>query len=135
MQPGRLQAAQYEMIRSLIIGRDDRCRQCGGRGHFAQSCSLPPQPWMQTLNTLIDVAYNQRGRGNRINTQNTERSCFRCGRHSHWVGDCHARTHATGHLLQTDNNETCFRCGRQGHWADECYAHTHIRSRARFRPY
>jgi ribosomal protein L37E len=72
-------------------------------------------------------------------------ACLRCGRTSHYVRDCFARTDAQGNPiidapptlewsdsssddsdLSSEDEEACYRCGRHGHWVQYCYARTDI---------
>jgi GAG-polyprotein viral zinc-finger len=64
--------------------------------------------------------------------------CTRCGRNSHTVQDCYAKTDVDGRAIEpsdieSDESESdssasaqdgCYRCGRKGHWQSECYART-----------
>ena len=81
-----------------------------------------------------------------------QNKCTRCGRSTHFVKDCYAKTDVNGTTLENeiwccetcdtefeDKNEcekhekfckkrvSCFRCGREGHISTMCYAKTHIR--------
>lgn len=65
--------------------------------------------------------------------------CLRCGRDSHFISNCYAKTHIDGHLLKSNNRidkprieddfvivDVCLRCGRDSHQKQSCYAKTHI---------
>jgi predicted GIY-YIG superfamily endonuclease len=84
--------------------------------------------------------------------------CTRCGRDSHTVSMCYARTHASGAFIHDEqpakaaatpaaaaaaaaaakapdgssddsDGDVCFRCGRDSHYVAECYARTHVSGR------
>ena len=55
--------------------------------------------------------------------------CSRCGRNSHTVQNCYARSTVDGKSLVAEGRksskfigEGCFRCGRTSHWVSDCYA-------------
>ena len=60
--------------------------------------------------------------------------CSRCGRNSHSVKDCFAKTTAHGQVFQYSESESstyleedaCYRCGRTGHFVRDCFAKTDI---------
>ena len=63
--------------------------------------------------------------------------CLRCGRPSHWVSDCYAKTDIIGNQIQDSDEEMpppkrkkcraiCLRCGRWNHTEETCYASTTI---------
>jgi hypothetical protein len=58
--------------------------------------------------------------------RNIPSCCSRCGRDSHFVKDCFAKTHVNGLALDTCEQDACYRCGRSTHFAKDCYAKTHI---------
>ena len=66
-------------------------------------------------------------------------ACLRCGRMSHYVDKCYAKSTVDGRLLRVDEDKTqpskkivdkekeaCTRCGRTSHRAEKCYAKTTI---------
>ncbi len=61
-------------------------------------------------------------------TQRKLQACTRCGRDSHSIQQCYAKTTVAGRILDdsesdsSDSSETCFLCGRTSHWAKDCYA-------------
>lgn len=86
-------------------------------------------------------------------------ACRRCGRHTHFVGDCYARTSAEGTPIakrskqeaaasavhqpaprraaprprsfeRRDGPRACSRCGRASHASQDCYARSHADGRA-----
>ena len=52
--------------------------------------------------------------------------CSRCGRDSHSIQECYAKTSVDGKSLQTSKSEGCFRCGRHSHSTWHCYARTDV---------
>jgi hypothetical protein len=97
-----------------------------------QSCPLALLEW-QRLKLPAPLRQNQplRIKSNR----NIRNGCSRCGRDSHSVKDCFARTHLNGQAFdsfdsESDSSESdrgaCYRCGRSTHFAQDCYAKTHI---------
>ncbi|KAI8897457.1 hypothetical protein BC833DRAFT_41363 [Globomyces pollinis-pini] len=68
---------------------------------------------------------------------NVKNGCSKCGRTSHSVKDCFARTNVNGEDLESSESESesdtslfdqgaCYRCGRSTHFARDCYARTDI---------
>ncbi len=51
------------------------------------------------------------------------KSCFRCGRDTHWKKDCYARTHAERWKIWDSG---CKKCGRDNHEVSGCYAKTDV---------
>jgi len=55
--------------------------------------------------------------------------CTRCGRSSHFINNCYARTDVDGNSLDEEEEQVsgeCYRCGRTGHYANNCYARTSV---------
>ena len=48
--------------------------------------------------------------------------CLRCGRKSHFITDCYAKTDIYGNDLDSfiKNRIICFNCGEEGHYAYSC---------------
>jgi hypothetical protein len=68
-------------------------------------------------------------------SKSNRNGCSRCGRDSHSVKDCFARTNVNGQALdsfdsESDSSESdqgaCYRCGRSTHFAKDCYARTTV---------
>ena len=38
-------------------------------------------------------------------TKPTKRSCFRCGRDSHWVAQCYAKKHVDGSIIDESDDD------------------------------
>jgi ribosomal protein L37E len=58
-----------------------------------------------------------------------EQSCKRCGRYSHHIDNCYAKTHLDSSPLKellSLSPPPCKRCGRNSHHVDNCYAKTHL---------
>ena len=50
--------------------------------------------------------------------------CTRCGRPSHFIKDCYAKTDVNGSPLH--DQPRCHKCGRLGHYSNTCYAAANI---------
>jgi len=87
-------------------------------------------------------------RGRQEKTQTKRRKCQRCGRTSHTIASCYAKTDVYGQELSDDSDDddsedsdgydsgesvdddrnwafsgnNCYRCGRESHYARDCYA-------------
>jgi ribosomal protein L37E len=61
-------------------------------------------------------------------------TCTRCGRDSHTIEKCYAKTSVAGKVFDISESDSssdsfhdaCFRCGRSSHWANECFAKTDV---------
>lgn len=87
----------------------------------------------QRLKTPTPLRQNQRLSIN--SNRNIRNGCARCGRDSHSVTNCFARTNVNGEDLESSGSESeasgteqgaCYRCGRSTHFARDCYAKTDI---------
>lgn len=100
-----------------------------------------PQPLQQNQPTYVSSNCNQNmNNGCTYVSSNCNRNmnyhgCSRCGRDSHSVSNCYARTNVNGRALGSYYSESdcslseygaCYRCGRSTHFARDCYARTHI---------
>jgi len=84
---------------------------------------------------IPEVKQTQENFASSSSSSSTGMLCSRCGRTSHNVSSCYARTHVSGRILTSaaptsaHNNyysdDCCFRCGRRGHWASDCYARSY----------
>jgi len=64
-------------------GTNDKCFNCGKKGHFVKNCKT--------------------SRGVNPEYRNTKMCCFRCGRKSHYSTECYASTHITGYHLKNNS--------------------------------
>ena len=96
-------------------------------------CCPPALLEWQRLKLPTPLRRNQPLPGN--SNRNIRKACSRCGRDSHSVSNCFARTNANGEGLESSDSESetslleqgaCFRCGRDTHLARDCYARTDI---------
>jgi len=96
-----LTEAQKTLIKKEIWGATDCCMNCGKQGHFAKTCiekvdvdgkSLQknwiPAVIMTFFQTMFSPPRKQEGN-----------CCYRCGRSSHFIYQCYARTHIDGRNL------------------------------------
>jgi ribosomal protein L37E len=97
-----------------------------------QSC---PQALLEWQNLKLPPTLRQNQPSLTKSNRRTNNCCSRCGRDSHSVRDCFARTNVNGQALdsfdsESDSSESdqgaCYRCGRSTHFAKDCYARTHI---------
>jgi hypothetical protein len=67
-----------------------------------------------------------------LKTPTMIKACDRCGRDTHHIDNCYARTHITGYKLKRDTANVvslpkiCSRCGRNTHSINKCYENTYI---------
>ena len=78
------------VIKKMINGASDNCYKCNQTGHFAKYCKNRNATSNELKN--VDIA------------QNDQKLCTRCGRNSHNVDKCYAKTSIQGELLV--KNET-----------------------------
>jgi predicted GIY-YIG superfamily endonuclease len=83
---------------------EDRCALCGETGHFVKECS-------KNVITASNSGLIQ---------------CTRCGRNTHRIDTCYARTTYQGHIISDPHRySVCERCGRN-HSTTTCTATTTI---------
>ena len=57
----------------------------------------------------------------------SKNACIRCGRSSHFVKDCNAKSDINGkNLTSIEDQIICFKCGRLGHISPNCYAKSDV---------
>lgn len=125
-----LDEAQVSFLQKELLGASDSCFECGRTGHFAADC-----PWLGEKSRAFGEALDPRQEVPTL-------FCYRCGRDSHTVSVCFARTHVNGGRLgehqthpkrpidaadkEYTTHQRCWRCGRSGHHHNTCYARTRI---------
>ncbi len=72
-----LSTAQKESIQKEIWGAEDKCTNCGKKGHFVNECYSKKN---KTATFENKVVYNK------------SNACYRCGREGHYADECYART-------------------------------------------
>lgn len=92
-----LQTERDEIDRS-VRHENGICMQCGATDHFVAQCSS--RPTAKTKESTVRVAVTTK-KVVRIgdNSKADRRCCYRCGRNTHWIVNCYARTHLDGTTL------------------------------------
>jgi len=93
-QPVLLQTERDEIERSMRH-ENGACMQCGAAGHFVSQC--PSRFTTAMKEPIVRVAVNAK-KVVSLGGSSKARSgcCYRCGRNTHWMIDCYARTHLDG---------------------------------------
>lgn len=105
---------QLASIRRELANVDDRCFECGEKGHFSTKCKAVAATTDDSdVTSLITIM-------KRVNisppSKKTPYRCYGCGQEGHFVSDC----------PQKRRNPVCTRCGRDSHKTVNCYAKTRI---------
>ena len=164
-----LSAEQKARVQRQIWGDTDCCTRCGRSGHYVGSCyaTATIHGIQLTQEEAADAAMDarpgeKRSRGERSQAEaaaaaaaaasisparempaarGSSSTCSRCGRNSHQVSRCYAKTDVEGRPLGAGrsptrempaargSSNTCSRCGRDGHQVSRCYAKTDVERR------
>ena len=80
----KLSSSQMNFLEQMINGANNRCFNCGKKGHFANEC----------LESCSESYSSEES-----SSDSEENVCYRCGRSSHYASNCYAKTHINGTLL------------------------------------
>lgn len=116
-----LDDATKSVLEREIRGNNDRCFKCGLGGHFAGQCpiTVKEEPEEEDIwgcdhcdreftSMTRAIAHERRCTSNPANfpkpTKKQSGACHRCGRTSHWIADCYAKTDADGNDIESDDD-------------------------------
>lgn len=85
----------YIEFKNCAIGVKDLCRNCGKSGHYADKCNSTKADWLITCDNF--------SRETRKYKKDDKQTCTRCGRYTHVVDNCYAKTHLNGTDLNNIN--------------------------------
>lgn len=120
-----LNKSTEEFINKELQTMRNECFNCGQKGHYITKC--PYEKKNKSIEESLPVKKEVKSTG----------QCSRCGRLSHTIERCYAKTHISGDNIVDENSspstkeeiksvDKCFRCGRSSHTVERCYAKTHI---------
>lgn len=91
---------QIKSLEIEICTSNNRCFKCQKTGHFASSCNAVPNIPVkeQSTETIINSEPIKLDMSPLTKT-NKYRRCNRCGRSTHWIAHCYAKTHINGNIL------------------------------------
>ena len=123
----KLSDTNISTLNQMIRGVTDKCYICGRNDHFANDCKkiivtkkpienekcdcptsfmFPHRRKKCTINKLISYLDDEDDNIDKLikveviqNKEKMSGSCYRCGRHGHYISSCYASTHINGNIL------------------------------------
>ena len=95
-----LTEAERDEIERSMRHENNQCMQCGATSHFAAQCPAHhPTEMTKKKEPVVLVAGSSKKIVRALSGPSKSRCCYRCGRDTHWVAECYARTHLNGNPL------------------------------------
>jgi predicted GIY-YIG superfamily endonuclease len=101
-----------QTIKHELNSGNDKCYNCGMKGHFANNCPSINQEespeevevWgcshcSREFDSLFGAIVHERSCKTKNVQKQQSTSCYRCGRPGHYSPECYARTHKNGYTL------------------------------------
>lgn len=107
-----LSKEQIKFLENEITGTTDKCYYCNNSGHFIKDCSLKSQSYNNSeqenyvyiehkSNNIYDMFFGVIKSISNIVSEFTSKKnvCYRCGRNTHFIKNCYAKTNINGDIL------------------------------------
>lgn len=107
-----LSDSTIKSIQSRLDGINDRCFNCGQKGHFISQCKVKKEECLISNIDEIKLSLS-------IDSEQEKIVCERCFRNNHTIENCFAKKDLHGHFIRDpiqnrrsiDNNVPCELCG------------------------
>jgi hypothetical protein len=122
----KLSDTNISTLNQMIRGVNDKCYICGRKEHFANECKkfiveknpinekcdcpssyvFPHRKKKCSLNKLLSLLDDENDNIDKLLIKDespqikNNGSCYRCGRHGHYISNCYASTHINGKILK-----------------------------------
>lgn len=106
---------QIKFLKNEISGSTDKCYYCNKTGHFIKDCYLKTVSDNNNLfeivqkeqfsepknNNMFDIFFGAiKSISNMVSEFTFKKNvCYRCGRNTHFIKDCYAKTHIDGYII------------------------------------
>lgn len=96
---------ETKMIEKQLDNANDRCYLCHKKGHFIENCSSSilskesASNKKSTFYSIVSYVFNSLSYLLSSKPKKKKLLCQRCGRNTHNIDHCYAKTHLRGHLL------------------------------------